>query len=150
MPSTETFSRIRAAAIDGRLANPYFRRTQLENLHAAVISKSKSLRDVVVLDGGVTTLEAAVELQLALDTISTHYSSIDPEQDLGYENSILRGSDAAERRVAAGIVYIEPCVHTLLFSVLSPLSASIAAGNCVVIQVRYCSFQFGLRKNMLI
>ena len=46
---------------------------------------------------------------------------------------MAKGKDASGNREPMGIVYIEPTRHTLLYSVISPVSSAIAAGNCIVV-----------------
>jgi acyl-CoA reductase-like NAD-dependent aldehyde dehydrogenase len=67
--------------------------------------------------------------------VKDQYASINFDQMLEEEYLIANGKDAANRRAAAGIVYIVPSTHTLFYSVIAPLSVAVAAGNCVVIEV---------------
>lgn len=135
MSSTRTFSRIRAAAIDERLLNPYLRREQLENLHTAIQSNSQELCDAAFQDACVTKAETKVEIHLALLVLKEHYVAIDPDKELKAEYQLAHGQDFETRRKPYGIVYIEPCLHTLTFSVIVAVGAAIAAGNCVLVQV---------------
>ena len=135
MASKEPFPRLRAAAIDERLLSPYIRREQLERLFKAIQSNSQALSDAAVLENGVTKPEAAVELHLALSVVKEHWTSSDPEKDLEQEYRLAHGKDAPDSRKPFGIVYVEPCQHTLTYSVISVTSAAIAAGNCVLLKV---------------
>ncbi|OCL07458.1 ALDH-like protein [Glonium stellatum] len=135
MSSTKPFPRIRAAAIDGRLSNIYYRRTQLEQLHDSLTQNAQAIRNAIVHDSRNTQAEAAIEYHLALSSLKEQYSSLDPTSALEYEYRVEHGVDAPDRRERAGLVYIVPTVHTLFFSVISPLSAAIAAGNCVIVQL---------------
>lgn len=137
MSSTKPFPRIRAAAIDGRLSNIHHRRNQLERLHDSLTRHAQAIRNAIVRDSGNTQTEAAIEYHLALSSLKEQYSSLDPASALENEYRIARGVDAPDRREQAGIVYIVPTLHTLFFSVISPLGAAIAAGNCVIVLVKF-------------
>jgi acyl-CoA reductase-like NAD-dependent aldehyde dehydrogenase len=130
-----SFPRIRAAAIDGRLTNVFARREQLTRLHSALAKTVDTIQKAIVKDSGNTLAEAAVEYSLALATLKKQVESLNPEKELEDEYRTANGKDAADRREAVGVVYIEPTSHTFFFSVIAPLSISIAAGNCVVVQV---------------
>jgi len=133
---TELFPRLRAAAIDGRAHNVFYRQVQLERLCQALISNASKLRDAIATDYGHSPAEITVELNLANSAIRRDYATLEPKAAHQEEYLIASGEDAPNSRRPAGIVYIEPCTHTLLYSVVAPLSAAIAAGNCVVVLVR--------------
>lgn len=150
MSSTKPFPRIRAAAIDGRLSNIHHRRNQLEQLHDSLAQHAQAIRNAIVRDSGNTQAEAAIEYHLALSSLKEQYSSLDPASALENEYRIARGVDAPDRREQAGIVYIVPTLHTLFFSVISPLGAAIAAGNCVVVLLENNLRElFGLLRRLL-
>jgi len=133
---TELFPRLRAAAIDGRAHNVFYRQVQLERLSQALTNNASKLRDAIATDYGHSPAEVAVELNLAISAIRRDYATLEPKAAHQEEYLIASGEDAPNSRRPAGIVYIEPCTHTLLYSVVTPLSAAIAAGNCVVVLVR--------------
>lgn len=150
MSSTKPFPRIRAAAIDGRLSNIHHRRNQLERLHDSLARHAQAIRNAIVRDSGNTQTEAAIEYHLALSSLKEQYSSLDPASALENEHRIARGVDAPDRREQAGIVYIVPTLHTLFFSVISPLGAAIAAGNCVIVLLENNLRElFGLLRKLL-
>ncbi|KAK1065909.1 hypothetical protein LTR74_007623 [Friedmanniomyces endolithicus] len=130
---TELFPRLRAAAIDGRAHNVFYRQVQLERLSQALTNTASKLRDAIATDYGHSPAEVAVELNLAISAIRRDYAALEPKAAHQEEYLIASGEDAPNSRKPAGIVYIEPCIHTLLYSVVTPLSAAIAAGNCVVV-----------------
>ncbi|KAK1064212.1 hypothetical protein LTR74_008838 [Friedmanniomyces endolithicus] len=130
---TELFPRLRAAAIDGRAHNVFYRQVQLERLCQALISNASKLRDAIATDYSHSPAEIAVELNLAISAIRRDYATLEPKAAHQEEYLIEGGEDAPNSRRPAGIVYIEPCTHTLLYSVVAPLSAAIAAGSCVVV-----------------
>lgn len=71
-----------------------------------------------------------------MDVLRQSYDSLDFEKELKEEYSITNGDDNLSRRVGVGIVLIRPTSHTRLYSVVAPVCAAIAAGNCVLLEVR--------------
>ena len=135
MAKSQPFPRLRAAAVDGRLSNVFVRQVQLKQLHSGLIKHAESIQEAIVKDSGNTRAEAAVEYSLTLASLKKQITSLDPVKELEDEYRIANGEDAADRREAIGIAYIEPINHTFFYSVVVPLSVAIAAGNCVVVQV---------------
>lgn len=131
----EITKRIRAAEIDGRASNGRYIQKQLSSLHDILIKNVSKLQEAMMSDSHNHAAEAEVEFHLAVDCVKKHYDSIDFEKELKDEYAIASGENTPERRIAAGIVYIIPAAHTLLYSVISPLSAAIAAGNCTIIEL---------------
>ena len=132
----QQFSPLRAAAIDGRTHNVFYRQTQLQKLHKALITNAEAFVSAIVSDSGNTRGEAQIEYSLALTELRERYVELKPKEELELEYAIAKGSDATERRVGFGFVIIKATAdHTLFFSVVAPLSAAIAAGNCVIVQV---------------
>ncbi|KAK3117127.1 hypothetical protein LTR53_001784 [Teratosphaeriaceae sp. CCFEE 6253] len=127
------FPQIRAAAIDGRAHNVYYRQIQLEQLCHTLIDNATKLQEAIARDHGHSLAEIAVELSLAIRAIRHDYASLSQKQTHTEEYRVALGEDAPDGARPVGIVYIEPCAHTLLFSVVVPLSAAIAAGNCVIV-----------------
>ncbi|KAK5113553.1 hypothetical protein LTR62_003422 [Meristemomyces frigidus] len=128
------FPQIRAAAIDERTHNIYYRQTQLEALASALTTNISRLSDAIANDYGHNQAEIAVELYLAIGAIRNDYATLVPKIAQEKEYLLASGKDAGEARRPVGVVYIEPCVeHTLFYSVVVPLSAAIAAGNCVIV-----------------
>ncbi|KAM0690168.1 hypothetical protein Q7P36_008935 [Cladosporium allicinum] len=122
-----------SAAIDGRTHNIYYRQHQLEALHQALLDHSSEIKNAIAADTDHTSSEIAIEIHLALSALKTSYETLQPTKALADEYLIASGKNAPENRVPVGIAYIEPCAHTLLYSVVAPLSAAIAAGNCVIV-----------------
>lgn len=129
------YSCVRAAALDGRLSNPWWRQSQLQNLHDGLVRESTALISATVQDSKVIThAEAKIEYYLAVKTVKHHYSALRPDEELQEEYKILKGN-LPTRREPFGIAYICPISHTYLYSVVSAVSAALAAGNCVVLNV---------------
>ena len=131
----DSFAELRAAAIDGRTHNIYYRQHQLEALHTALINHASEIKDAIAADYDHSPAEVAVEIHLALSALKQSYETLQPTKAHADEYLLASGSDAPTAKIPAGIAYIEPCTHTLLFSVVAPLSAAIAAGNCAIVLV---------------
>lgn len=131
----QTFASVRAAAIDGRMQNVFYRQHQLEALHQSMIDHASEIRQALENESGYSSAESTVELHLTVERLKRVYGNLRPEKMLADEYALATGKDAPLNRVPAGIVYIQPSSHSLLFSIVAPLSAAIAAGNCVIVLV---------------
>lgn len=131
----DSFAELRAAAIDARTHNIYYRQHQLEVLHQGLLNHASEIKEALAADYDHTPAEIAIEIHLALKALKTSYETLQPSKALAEEYLIASGKDAPSNRVPVGIAYIEPCTHTLLYSVVAPLCAAIAAGNCVIVLV---------------
>lgn len=129
------FDRIQAAAVDGRAHNIFYRQQQLELLCRILLDNAEKIRQAIISDTGNNLSEVTVEFNLALTAVRTNYALLHPKKSHDEEYAVANGKDAADNKAPAGIVYIEPAVHTLFYSTVVPLSAAIAAGNCVIIVV---------------
>lgn len=76
-----------------------------------------------------------IEFCLALQAIANAYESINPEQQLEEEYSVKKRQDDLTAREPVGVVVVEPAAHAWFHGLISALAVSIAAGNCVIIQV---------------
>ncbi|KAI7197627.1 ALDH-like protein [Hortaea werneckii] len=129
-----TFPQIRASAIDGRAVNVYYRQRQMERLHDAITKAFSEILKAIETDHDQTPAEAAIEMYLAMQALKSDYASLQPKQAHHDEYLIASGKNARSNRRSVGVVYIEPCSrHTLFYSVIAPLSAAMAAGNCVIV-----------------
>lgn len=127
---------LRSAVIDGRTENVRHRQNELLKLHSGLSGKSSSICDAVSKDSGVSASDAEKEFVLAMDAVQKIYETLDFERSLEDEYLVKEGKDHLSRRVGVGIVAIRPTDHTRLYSIVSPLAAAIAAGNCVLLEVR--------------
>ena len=132
---TDTFPRIRAAAIDQRAHNVFYRQTQLERLCQGLIARIPDIREAIAADYGHSPAEIAIEINQTMAAVKRDYASLQPVKAQEEEYLVAAGKDAPMSRRPVGIVYIEPCMHTRFYSVVVPLSAAIAAGNCVIVLV---------------
>ncbi|EUC29450.1 hypothetical protein COCCADRAFT_106502 [Bipolaris zeicola 26-R-13] len=127
---------LQATALTARCHNAFLRQKQLKSLHDALRNSSDAIRNAIKQDTHVSDEEATTEVAVVLDLVKEHYASIDATKELEAEYRITNGKDASDRRVPWGVAYIEPQKsHTPFFSVLSPLSAAIAAGTCVALKL---------------
>ncbi|KAL2867214.1 uncharacterized protein BJX67DRAFT_353400 [Aspergillus lucknowensis] len=135
MVSPQPFARLVAAEIDGRTHNIRHRQTQFHRLQSVLVQHINQISDALRTDSGNAPEEIQAEICLALKELRTHYLSLDFEEDLEREYRVARGRDNADAARGSGIVYIIPGTHTMLFSVVSALSAALAAGNCVILEL---------------
>lgn len=129
------FSRLRAARIDGRTQNAFFRRNELNKLYRTLLAHTLPIQDAIKKDSGISLQEAQIEYFLSLSAIRDHYNTISPDSELEKEYDIANGNSAKNRRVGHGLVHISPSRYTMLYSIIAPLSAAIAAGNCIILEV---------------
>ncbi|KAK4496956.1 hypothetical protein PRZ48_011405 [Zasmidium cellare] len=130
--SPSEYGKIQAAAIDGRMHTIYHRQEQLERLCKALIDHVNEIKEAISTDYGYSPAEIAVEYHQALTTVKKYYASLKPKEVHEEEYLIANGKDAVNRRAPAGIVYIDPTLHTMFYSVIVPLAAAFAAGNCAI------------------
>lgn len=128
-------SRIQAANVDGRTQNTRYRQSQFQRLQSALVDNIAEIQDAIRADSGHGQQEIRAEVVLALQELRSHYATLDLSKDLEVEYRVTHGKDNLSGARGAGIVYIIPCVHTLFFSVISALTAALAAGNCIVLEV---------------
>lgn len=134
--STVVLNSIADAEIDGRARTPYFILDQLTILYENVVDSAADIRDCIRRDTGFSNLEIETELFLTFSAMRQHVSQANPATALHEEYCLARGENAAHRRSGYGIAYIAPHQHALCYSTVVPLSAAIAAGNCVIVEVR--------------
>ena len=129
------FAAVRASVIDQRTHNVFYRQTQLERLCRTLIEKASEIRSAIESDYGHSQAEAAVEVHQTIDAVKRDYASLQPKKAIEEEYLVATKHDAPDHRRPVGMVYIEPCKHTLFYSAVAPLSAAIAAGNCTIVLV---------------
>lgn len=129
--------RICSAAIDGRANTPRYIQKQLAQLYKSLQDARPAIRDAICRDSGYSLAEADTEIFLAINAVKQQYESINFQKFIDQEYSIAHGKDNPQKRIPIGYVYIIPSKHSQLYSIISPACAAIAAGNCIVIEVRY-------------
>jgi len=129
-------SAVLAGNIDGRSNNVVYRQKQMHRLHACIAEHLAEIQTTIARDYGHSTTEIQAEVGLAIQEVHAHYASLDQKHDLENEYLTAHGRDDWHGTRGVGIVYIIPTMHTLFYSVISALSASLAAGNCTIVEVR--------------
>ncbi|KAM5384546.1 hypothetical protein ACJZ2D_001291 [Fusarium nematophilum] len=126
--------KLQEAVIDGRLANVYIRRQQLSRLRDSVLQSKDAILEAIAKDSSVARNEALAEFYTTMTVIKHYYDELAPADAHRTEYQIANGQDAADAREGVGIVLITAQqAHTFFYSVLVPLCAAIAAGNCVIV-----------------
>lgn len=125
--------RVKAAAVDGRAHNVFYRQQEIESLCRTLLENAEKIRQAIIGDYNHDPREVAVEFNLTLTAVRTNYASLQPKKSHQEEYAVANGKDAARNRAPVGIVCIEPTAHTLFYSTVVPLSAAFAAGNCVIV-----------------
>lgn len=129
-------AQLQATALTARCHNSFFRQKQLKSLHDALRQESNTLKDAIKSDSRISEQEAIAEVALSLNLVKEHHASINPPKELEEEYRLSKGKDAQNQRQPWGVVYLEPQQnHTLFFSIVTALSAALAAGNCVALKV---------------
>lgn len=130
------FPRLSAAYIDGRAHTARFRQQQFHRLHSVLVFNKSRLVEALQADNDYTELEAVFEFSLGLSELRSMYESVDLEAELAASRAVQSGQDGLQRKIGLGIVYIRPeKAKSSLYSILSPLCAALAAGNCVIVEV---------------
>lgn len=130
---------LRASVEEGRSENVRYRQDQLQSLHAALRDSATAITAAIAVDSGCSPQDADAEFYLGTDALKKSYESLKFEQSLKDEYSVAHGKNNINRRVALGLVAIRPSRHSRLHSVLTPLVAAVAAGNCVLLEVSVLS-----------
>lgn len=135
--SDSAIAQLQATALTARCHNSFFRQKQLKSLHDALRQDNITIKDAIKSDTRVSEQEATAEVALSLDLVKEYYASIKSAKELEKEYQLSKGKDAQDQTQPWGVVYIEPQQnHTPLFSIITALSAALAAGNCVALKVR--------------
>lgn len=128
--------RLQMSAVDGRAENGRFRQDQLHSLHRALREEAGKICAALQSDSGSSAAEVETEFYLAMEAIRHFYETLDFDKDLKDEYSVVYGKDNLNRRVGLGVVVIRPTSHTRFYSIVTPIAAAIAAGNCILLDVR--------------
>lgn len=136
--------RLQISAVDGRAENGRYRQDQLHSLHRILRAEAGKICAALQVDSNSPATEVETEFYLAMEAIRHFYESLDFDEDLKHEYSVANGRNNLNRRVALGLVVISPTSHTRFYSVVTPLAAAIAAGNCVLLDVSSRVLEFFL------
>lgn len=127
--------RIDAAVIDGRAQAPRFVQKQLTQLYDTLQKGQSSIRDAIIRDTGCSTAEVETEMYLTFKAVKQEYEAINFQKAIEQEYSLAHSKDNASRRIPVGCIYIIPSQHTRFYSIVQPIAAAFAAGNCVIVEV---------------
>ena len=130
-----TIARLRGGVIDDRTENIRYRQDQFHTLHAALRDQSDAILQAITTDSKCSPAEAETELFAGMDALQKLYESLNFDKALEQEYILTKGKDNAERRSGVGLVGIRPQTHSRFYSVISPVAAAIAAGNCILLEV---------------
>ncbi len=137
--SDSPMSRLRASVTDGRAQNSRFKQKQLQGLHAELLGQVDAICTALTEDTQNSAAEAETEFYLTMAALRHFYESVDFAQDLKEEYLVTKGVDNTSRRVAAGLVVIRPTIYARLYSIIVPIAAAVAGGNCVLLEVHTSS-----------
>lgn len=131
-----TMEAIRGSVIDGRVENVRYRQNQLQQLHAALRINADRVCDAISKHAYSSKTASEREFYLAMDSVNKAYGTLDFDHALKEEYLVKEGKDNLSRKVGLGLIAIRPGTHSRLYSIVTPLSMAIAAGNCVFLEVR--------------
>lgn len=135
MAESAAIERLQMSVVDGRTENGRYRQYQLQALHKVLREEAGRICSALLADSRSSRAEVETEFYLSMDAVRHFYDSLDFEGELQEEYSVVHGQDNLGRRVGVGMVIIRPTGHTRFYSVVSPLAAAIAAGNCIFLEV---------------
>lgn len=129
--SSKPFSRLEISSLDGRALSTRFRQKVFHSLHTTLKSSEKLIKDAIAADTGHSESEVTLEYALALFEARAHYDTLNLEDDLKAQRAL----ENLEATTNIGIVYVIPTKQNIFYSVVSAITASLAAGNCVILEV---------------
>lgn len=129
--ASESFSRIEISCLEARPKSIRLRQNLFHSLHSALRSSEKSIKDAIAEDTGHGDWDISLEYTLAISELRAHYNYVDLEEDRKSKKLV----DNLQATTSVGIVYIIPSKRNVFYSVTSALTAALAAGNCVVLEV---------------
>ncbi|KAM3071814.1 hypothetical protein ACMFMG_009671 [Clarireedia jacksonii] len=139
MASNSNLDRLRASEIEGTTENVRYRQRELERLHSSLCRNKSSLLSSILKDtdgaSGKSNFEPEAEFWLTINAIESQYKSLDFEKSIAEEYLIAKGSNNENRRIGKGLVIIRPTTHTRFYSIVTPITTAIAAGNCVALEL---------------
>lgn len=125
-----------AAVLDGRAENVRFRQKELHQLHTILKQQKYAICEAISQSTSSTNSEAHLEFFSAMDSVRQSYESLNFDKLMEEQYLVAKGKDNIGRRVSLGLVAIRAQKHSRFYSVIDPLAAAIAAGNCVLLEVR--------------
>lgn len=135
MAKPSHFPEIQLSLLDGRAETFRYREAQLYTLFEALKRSSQKLKVAIQADYLLSATEADLELATTLSELRHHYEALDPQKELEATRQVEKGAENVSRAKPVGIVYIIPSRWSLTFSIVSALSAAMAAGCCAIVEV---------------
>jgi hypothetical protein len=129
--SSGAYSRIEISCLEGRAQSIRLRQKLLHSLYNGLKSSTSALKEAIAADSGNGEAEVALELALTISELRTHYDTLNVEEDLKEQ----RSPENLNATTNIGIIYVIPTKQNLFYSVISALTAALAAGNCVIVEV---------------
>lgn len=135
----EIFRCIEISQLEGRARSTRLRQHQFHDLWTALRRSEKAIKNAIVADDGSDAWEATLEYGLTLAEVKAHYDSFSLASDLKSAYAV----ENLDATTTTSVTYIIPAHRNLFYSVLSPLSAALAAGTCVIVEasVSYSSLE---------
>lgn len=120
---------------DGRTRYFRYRQRQLWSLHNWVDAhqdaiKASFLSDNIAVDSETQYLIAEILLE-----IRQNFEALDLKAEVDLEYATAKGQNRPDRKVPEDLIYIIPDKYTQLYSVISAVSAAIAAGSGCMVEV---------------
>jgi len=124
-----------AAVLDGRAENVRFRQKELHRLHTVLKEQKYAICEAISQSASSSKFEADLEFFSAMDSIQQSYESLNFDKLMEEEYLVAKKKNNAGRRVGLGLVAIRAQKYSRFCSIVDPLAAAIAAGNCVLLEV---------------
>lgn len=126
---------IRSSVTDGTAITPRFREKQLASLHKTLLSARNEIVQAIVDELSCHVNEATAQFLLVMQAVKTFHNAVNPTTLIEEEYQIAKGKNHLSKRTPYGCAYITPSTNDVFYSVVVPVSAAIAAGNCVVLEL---------------
>lgn len=130
-----TIATLRGAVTECRFENVRYRQDQFHALHAALRENSDAICQAISKDSRCTAADAETEFFLAMDAVQKSYESLKFEEALEQEYLVTKGKNNTGRRAGVGLIAIQPQLHSRFYSVVAPVAAALAAGNCILLEL---------------
>lgn len=129
--TSHPFPRIEISCLEHRAESIRLMQRQFHALHAALRASESSIKAAISADIGYSDLEIELQYSLAIADLRSHYENLDLEKDNASRSTLCNPSATT----SIGIVYVQPSRKDLFYSVIAALTAALAAGNCVIVEV---------------
>jgi acyl-CoA reductase-like NAD-dependent aldehyde dehydrogenase len=129
----DIFSRIEVSHQEGRAQSVRLRQKLFHSLHSTIKASEKAIKRAIQADTGYSDHDVNIEYSLTISELRTHYESLDLRRELDSQKAV----ENLDATTSVGVVYIIPARGNLLYSVVSALTAALAAGNCIVLEVTF-------------